>query len=106
MIRISNKDQSYIRVDCEESIAWELRDAFSFRPPGFQFVPSYKQKLWDGWLRLYDTNKRQLYRGLAPNVMEWALKKGYQSLSVKHLKSTKPLNDLPFHSQQQQIPTN
>ena len=88
MIRISNKDQSYIRVDCEESIAWELRDAFSFRPPGFQFVPSYKQKLWDGWLRLYDTNKRQLYRGLAPNVMEWALKKGYQCEYVDEVYDT------------------
>ena len=78
MIKIRNKDESYIRVDCEESIAWELRDAFSFRPPGFQFVPSYKQKLWDGWLRLFDTSKRQIYRGLAPQVMEWAAKRGYE----------------------------
>ena len=78
MLKITNKDESYIRVDCEESIAWELRDAFSFRPPGFQFVPSYKQKLWDGWLRLFDTTKRQIYRGLAPQVMEWADKRGYE----------------------------
>ena len=78
MIKISNKDESYIRVDCEESIAWELRDAFSFRPPGFQFVPSYKQKLWDGWLRLFDTSKRQIYRGLAPQVMKWCRERGYE----------------------------
>ena len=78
MIRIRNKDESYIRVDCEESIAWELRDAFSFRPPGFQFVPSYKQKLWDGWLRLFDTSKRQIYRGLAPQVMKWCEERGYE----------------------------
>lgn len=78
MIKIRNKDESYIRVDCEESIAWELRDAFSFRPPGFQFVPSYKQKLWDGWLRLFDTSKRQIYRGLAPQVMKWCEERGYE----------------------------
>ena len=78
MIRIRNKDESYIKVDCEESIAWELRDAFSFRPPGFQFVPSYKQKLWDGWLRLFDTSKRQIYRGLAPQVMKWCEERGYE----------------------------
>ena len=74
---IRNKDETFIRVECSEGVAWELRDAFSFRPPGFQFVPSYKQKLWDGWLRLFDTSKRQIYRGLAPQVMEWATKKGY-----------------------------
>ena len=76
-IRIINYDETYIRLDCSESVAWELRDAFSFRPPGFQFVPSYKQRLWDGYLRLMDVTKRQIYRGLAPQVMEWATKRGY-----------------------------
>ena len=71
MFRITNKDESYIRVDCEESLAWELRDAFSFRPPGFQFVPAYKQKLWDGYLRLFNTSNRTIYRGLAPQVIKW-----------------------------------
>ena len=74
---ITNANESYIKVQCEESIAWELRDAFSFRPPGFQFVPSYKQKLWDGYLRLFNPLTRQIYRGLAPQVMEWATKRGY-----------------------------
>lgn len=76
-LKISNKDESYIRVDCDESVAWELRDAFSFRPPGFQFVPSYKQKLWDGYLRLFETAKRQIYRGLTPQVIKWIEERGY-----------------------------
>jgi superfamily II DNA or RNA helicase len=74
---ITNANESYIKVHCDESVAWELRDAFSFRPPGFQFVPSYKQKLWDGFLRLFNPLTRQIYRGLAPQVMEWATKRGY-----------------------------
>ncbi len=74
---ITNANESYIKVHCDESVAWELRDAFSFRPPGFQFVPSYKQKLWDGYLRLFNPLTRQIYRGLAPQVMEWATKRGY-----------------------------
>jgi superfamily II DNA or RNA helicase len=74
---IRNKDEAYIHIECAEGVAWELRDAFSFRPPGFQFVPSYKQKLWDGWLRLFDANKRIIYRGLAPQVMKWITEKGY-----------------------------
>ena len=74
---ISNANESFIKVHCDESVAWELRDAFSFRPPGFQFVPSYKQKLWDGYLRLFNPLNRQIYRGLAPQVIEWATKQGY-----------------------------
>lgn len=74
---ITNANESYIKVQCDESVAWELRDAFSFRPPGFQFVPSYKQKLWDGYLRLFNPLSRQMYRGLAPQVMSWATKRGY-----------------------------
>ena len=74
---IRNANESFIRIECDESIAWELRDAFSFRPPGFQFVPSYKMKLWDGYLRLFDVTKKQIYRGLAPQIMEWILKRGY-----------------------------
>ena len=74
---ITNVNESYIKVQCDESVAWELRDAFSFRPPGFQFVPSYKQKLWDGYLRLFNPLSRQMYRGLAPQVMAWATKRGY-----------------------------
>ena len=74
---ITNANESYIKVQCDESVAWELRDAFSFRPPGFQFVPSYKQKLWDGYLRLFNPMSRQMYRGLAPQVMAWATKRGY-----------------------------
>jgi len=72
-----NHDETYLKVQCDESIAWELRDAFSFRPPGFQFVPSYKQKLWDGYLRLFNPATRVIYRGLAPQVTQWITDRGY-----------------------------
>lgn len=76
-LTILNHDEAYIKVQCDESVAWELRDAFSFRPPGFMFVPSYKQKIWDGYLRLFNPASRMIYRGLAPQVMKWATARGY-----------------------------
>ncbi len=74
---IYNHDESYIKIQCDESVAWELRDAFSFRPPGFQFIPSYRQRLWDGYLRMFNPQSRQIYRGLAPQVIKWATDRGY-----------------------------
>jgi superfamily II DNA or RNA helicase len=78
VLNISNYDHSYIRVDCDTDVAWELRDAFAFRPDGFQFVPSYKQKLWDGYIRMYNPNTRLIYRGLADRVVKWAIDRGYE----------------------------
>mgnify|MGYP003339259159 FL=1 len=83
-LTITNVNESYIKVHCDESVAWELRDAFSFRPPGFQFVPSYRQKLWDGYLRLFNPLNRQIYRGLAPQVIEWAEDRKSTRLNSSH----------------------
>jgi superfamily II DNA or RNA helicase len=76
-LSISNLDEAYIKIQCDEGVAWELRDAFSFRPPGFQFVPAYKQKLWDGYLRLFNAPSRTIYRGLAPQIINWIIERGY-----------------------------
>ena len=48
-----------------------------FRSPGFQFVPAYKQKLWDGYLRLYSPTTGLIYRGLVPQVIKWITERGY-----------------------------
>jgi len=74
---IHNKNEAYIHICCDEGKGWELRDAFSFRPPGFQFVPSYKQKLWDGYLRLFSPTTGLIYRGLSSQVIKWITEKGY-----------------------------
>jgi len=74
---IHNANEAYVKIECDESVAWELRDAFSFRPPGFQFVPSYKQKLWDGYLRLFNPASRLIYRGLVPQIQKWITERGY-----------------------------
>jgi superfamily II DNA or RNA helicase len=74
---IRNVNQSYVKIDCDQSIGWELRDAFSFRPQGFQFIPSYKQKLWDGYIRMYNPNTKTVYRGLVKKIIKWAEDRGY-----------------------------
>lgn len=77
-IVIKNVNETFIRVDCSESIAMELFDSFSFRPPGFQFVPAYKQKLWNGYIHLFQIKNKQILRGLAPQVMKWCEERGYE----------------------------
>ena len=63
-IKICKIDEVRIRIKCDEHIKYELKDWFKFRPPGFQFVPSYKNKYWDGYIYLYDIRNSSIYKGL------------------------------------------
>ena len=57
-------DSVHIKVDCDKSIAKELSSFFTFSVPNYQFTPAYKNKLWDGQIRLYNIHTQKIYRGL------------------------------------------
>jgi superfamily II DNA or RNA helicase len=63
---LSKKDEVYIKISCEKHIARELHEHFSFFVPGYQFVPAYRNKIWNGKIYLYHLNTSQLYIGLLP----------------------------------------
>ena len=63
---LSKKDEVYVKIACEKHIARELHEHFSFFVPGYQFVPAYRNKIWNGKIYLYHLNTSQLYIGLLP----------------------------------------
>ena len=63
-LKIHNKNHAFIHIDCEPSVANELSDFFTFYVPGYKFMPAYKNKIWDGKIRLYDVRKKELPAGL------------------------------------------
>jgi superfamily II DNA or RNA helicase len=74
---IRNKDEAYVQVDCTDGISYELREHFTFQVPGYQFTPQYRARLWDGKIRLWDTNKRIIYRGLVPYIAKFCEERSY-----------------------------
>ena len=74
---IKNINEVYVQIDCSDSISYELRDAFSFFVPGFQFTPQYRAKLWNGRINLYDVRKRLIYRGLIRQIVTFANDRNY-----------------------------
>lgn len=64
MISISKVNEVYCKIECERGIARELSEYFTFFVPGFQFVPAYRNKIWDGKIRLFNLQTSQLYIGL------------------------------------------
>jgi len=79
IIQVEKINESQLRVYSEDfGIEQELSEYFKFRPNGYQFVPSFKIKAWDGWLYLYSTRNKTLPYGLLPYVKLFAEKYEYQ----------------------------
>jgi len=73
-ITIEKLDEVHIRILSDPSTEQELVDYFKFRMDGYQFSPKFKAKLWDGFVRLYDVNRKTLYLGLYNYVLTFAKK--------------------------------
>ena len=71
-INIEKVDEVYIKVRCEPHIAAELSEFFTFEVPGAKFSPQYRNRVWDGKIRLYDKRNGKLYGGLLAYVREFA----------------------------------
>jgi superfamily II DNA or RNA helicase len=76
-IIIHKKDDVYLQIECERSITKELNEYFSFDVPGAKFMPSFKNRLWDGKIRLFDIRNNQIYVGLSEYIYKFATAKKY-----------------------------
>ena len=63
-IILHKKNEVYLQVECERGIARELNEFFSFEVPEAKFMPSYKNRVWDGKIRLFDSRTNQIYLSL------------------------------------------
>jgi superfamily II DNA or RNA helicase len=76
-ISIRKKDEVFLKVDSEPSIAQELSDHFCFEVPGAKFHPLYKSRMWDGKVRLFSMFTKELYVGLLDYVEKFAKERDY-----------------------------
>ena len=76
-LSIYNINEVYVGIDCPEGASYELREYFTFQVPGAQFTPQYRNKLWDGKIRLWDTRTRRIYRGLVPYIVKFCEEREY-----------------------------
>jgi superfamily II DNA or RNA helicase len=70
-------DSVYIKVKCERSYAKELSDFFTFKVPGHTFMPTFRNKMWDGQIKLYNIYKQEIYAGLEDYVVQFAKDRSY-----------------------------
>lgn len=66
-----------MRLECSGSIAREISERYTFEVPGAKFMPTYRSKVWDGKVRLFNARNYTMYAGLAYNVKKFLEESGY-----------------------------
>ena len=71
-MHISKKNEVYLQLsDFSSSESAELSDFFTFEVPGFKFMPMYRNRMWDGKIRLFSPATGEIYVGLLPYIKEF-----------------------------------
>lgn len=76
-IIITKKDEVYAKIICEKYIAKELSEYFTFTVPGHQFTPAFRNRIWDGKIRIFQINTSLIYLGLVSNIEDFCKSRGY-----------------------------
>lgn len=77
IIQIQKINEVYNKIIAEPSLIMELSEYFTFDVPGAKFMPAYRNKFWDGKLRLLNPLNCLLYAGLNRYIEEFAKKRDY-----------------------------
>ncbi len=78
---VNKVNETFLQIECEPSTERELSEHFCFYVPGYKFMPAYRNRVWDGKIRLFDMRKKTLYVGLHRYLEEFCEERDYNLLS-------------------------
>ena len=93
LVSIEKVNDVYIRVRTEAGIKMELSQHFEFEVPGARFTPAYRNKVWDGKIRLFNAMTGMIYAGLLPHVVKFCITRDYECEVDAELKPNETVQD-------------
>jgi superfamily II DNA or RNA helicase len=90
---ISKKNDVYLTVETDKGIARELSDFFTFEVPGAKFMPQYRNRMWDGKIRLFSIQTGEIYFGLLSYIEEFAKRNDIEIEYKEGVKDEERLRD-------------
>ena len=90
-LTITKKNEVFLKIVSEPHVAHELSDQFTFEIPGAKFMPQYRNRHWDGKIRLFNLQTGEIYVGLLDKIVSFCKRHDYQY----HFKDSKFFG-LPF----------
>jgi superfamily II DNA or RNA helicase len=77
-VKLEKIDEAYLRVESDDrGILMEISEFFTFFVPGYKFMPAFKNKMWDGKLRLFDLRTNKIYSGLQKYIEQFCEERKY-----------------------------
>ena len=93
VITLRKIDNVWSKIEAEPHIIQELSEKFTFKVPGYQFMPAYRAKRWDGNIRLLKRGTNKIYAGLTHYIQKYAEENNYQlNVDYSHTQELKPLS--------------
>jgi len=77
-MKISKVNEVYLELEVDEDVSRELSDYFTFEVPGAKFMPQFRNRMWDGKIRLFSPHNGRIYVGLLPYIKEYCTKKSIE----------------------------
>lgn len=74
---ITKHNEVYAKVITERHILREMSEYFTFYVPGHQFTPAFRNKIWDGKIRLLNLQTNLIYLGLLSYIENFCEERGY-----------------------------
>lgn len=77
-IKFRLKDHAMLQLtDCEQSVASELSEHYTFEVPGAKFMPAVKARRWDGKIRMLNRTNGEINAGLYWSIKKFCMERGY-----------------------------
>ena len=86
---IDKINEVYLKIEAEADIRRELGEYFTFEVPGFKFMPQYRNRVWDGKIRLFSYATGKIYAGLYPYIVNWCKENDVQIVDGSKIQDTK-----------------
>jgi len=74
---IGKKNEVFLKIQGEPHVFMELQEHFTFEVDGYKFMPQYRNKYWDGKIRLFSTATGEIYVGLLDKIIAFCERHDY-----------------------------
>lgn len=70
-MKIMKINELFVQVTGEKDVLLDIYEHFSFKVPGYKFMPAYKYGSWDGFVRMFNLKNGKFPMGLVTDLMKF-----------------------------------
>lgn len=78
VVKVEFFNHVHCRINTDSGVLAELSEYFTFFAPNYKFHPKFKNKQWDGKIRLLNWRTRLIYVGLIERIIEFCEARDYE----------------------------